>query len=149
MVSSYRHIINPLNFSSYYAINLIATWPDRRVLTMPANEQNDYRIPPKTDACELCKRAMETLTKHHLIPRTRHRKKRNKRLFERVDVRTRILWVCRPCHNHIHDVFTEKELEEHYNTSETLLAHPEIERFVVWIKDKPAGFKPTSRTMKR
>jgi hypothetical protein len=112
-------------------------------------EQNDYRVPAKTDHCELCGRVMDLLTKHHLIPRTRHRKKRNKKLFERVDVRTRIIWICRPCHNHIHDVLTEKQLEADYNTRAALLAHPDIERFIDWIRDKPAGFKPASRTMKR
>lgn len=106
-------------------------------------------LPPKPENCELCKRSVESLTKHHLIPRTRHRKKRNKRLFSRQDVKTRILWVCRPCHNHIHDILTEKELEASYNTREALLEHPDIWRFVDWIGNKPVQFKPNSRTMKR
>lgn len=92
---------------------------------------------------------MAALTKHHLIPRTRHRKKRSKRLWDREDIRTRILWICRPCHNHIHDVFSEKELEADYNTREKLLAHPAIRRFTAWIQDKPPGFKPSSRAMRR
>jgi hypothetical protein len=108
-----------------------------------------YGLPPKPGNCELCKRTVESLTKHHLIPRTRHRKKRNKRLFSRQDVKTRILWVCRPCHNHIHDVLTEKELETDYNTRGTLLRHPEIRRFVKWIGSKPEEFRPSSRTMRR
>jgi hypothetical protein len=92
---------------------------------------------------------MEALTRHHLIPRTRHRKKRNKRLFEREEVRTRILWVCRPCHNHIHDVLSEKELEACYNTRQALLGHSEIRRFVAWIRSKPEGLKPGSRSTRR
>ena len=92
---------------------------------------------------------MELLTKHHLIPRTRHGNKRTRRRFERSDMQTRILWVCRPCHDHIHAVCTEKELEAHYNTRERLLGHAEIQRFVAWIFDKPAGFKPRSRASKR
>jgi hypothetical protein len=39
--------------------------------------------------------------------------------------------------------------EPNNDTYDALLAHPDIERFVNWIKDKPAGFKPISRTMKR
>jgi hypothetical protein len=79
----------------------------------------------------------------------RHRKKRNQRLFSREEVRTRILWICRPCHNHIHGVLTEKELEFDYNTREALLAHPAIRHFVDWIGARPAGFKPANRSMKR
>ena len=112
-------------------------------------DKNAFRIPSKTDHCELCGRSMAALTKHHLIPRTRHRKKRNKRLFEREEVKTRILWVCRPCHNHIHDVLSEKELEACYNTRQALLGHPEIRRFVAWISSKPEGLKPGSRSMRR
>lgn len=100
------------------------------------------RIPPKPDRCELCGRGMALLTRHHLIPRARHRKKRNHRLFGREEVRTRILWICRPCHDHIHDVLSEKEMESGYSTREALLEHPAIRRFVAWIGSKPEGFKP-------
>lgn len=106
------------------------------------------RIPPKPPACELCKRVMSVLTQHHLIPRTRHRKKRTQRLFSREAVRTRILWICRPCHDHIHSVLNEKDMETGYHTREALLAHPDIHRFVVWIRNKPEGFRPASRSMK-
>lgn len=100
------------------------------------------RIPPKPERCELCGRVMAALTRHHLIPCARHRKKRNQRLFERADVRTRILWICRPCHDCIHEVLSEKEMEAGYRTREALLAHPAICRFVSWISNKPQGFKP-------
>jgi hypothetical protein len=92
---------------------------------------------------------MDDLTQHHLIPRTRHRKRRTQRNFARSEMLSRILWVCRPCHDHIHDVLTEKELEAHYSTRDALLAHPAMQRFVTWIGRKPAGFKPVSRSMKR
>lgn len=85
---------------------------------------------------------MDGLTRHHLIPRTRHRNKRNKRDFSRSEVKNRILWVCRPCHSHIHRVFGEKELEREYNTREALLGHPEIRRFTDWIAKRPPGFSP-------
>lgn len=101
-------------------------------------------IPDKPAACELCGRAMEGLTRHHLIPRTRHRNKRNRREFSREEVRTRILWVCRPCHSHIHRVLSEKDMEREYNTREALIGHPEIRRFTAWIGRRPPGFHPTS-----
>lgn len=101
--------------------------------------------PPEPVQCELCGRCGCPLTRHHLIPRTRHRNRRTRRDFDRRDMTHRLLWVCRACHNHMHDVLTEKELERHYNTREQLLAHPDVARFVDWIGDKPPGFKPRSR----
>jgi len=48
--------------------------------------------------------------------------------------------ICRDCHNQVHAVLTEKELETDYNTLETLLSHPEIAKFVAWMKKhKPSG----------
>jgi len=61
--------------------------------------------------CQLCQRDVSELTRHHLIPQTRHRNKRNKKQFEREDVRTRTIEVCRPCHKNVHAVLTNKELE--------------------------------------
>ena len=89
--------------------------------------------------CELCDREVERVTKHHLIPRTRHKNKRNKKMFDRQEIHERILWLCKPCHKTVHAVLTEKELERDYNTRELLLAHPEINRFVAWVRKKPDG----------
>src|SRR5215813_740741 len=94
--------------------------------------------------CELCGRQVSTLTRHHLVPRTRHSNKRNKRDFDRADVKTRIAWLCRPCHNHVHALFTEKTLEREFNTLESLLSHPDVGRFVEWIRTKPDGFRPAN-----
>jgi len=101
--------------------------------------------PPGDEApatCELCGRAVARLTRHHLIPRTRHSNRRNKRDFGRHEVHERVAWLCRPCHDHVHNVFSEKELERHFNTVSRLREHAEIARFVEWIAAKPAGFRP-------
>lgn len=95
--------------------------------------------------CELCGRQVGALTRHHLIPRTRHANKRTRREFDRAEVKTRVAWLCRPCHSHTHALFTEKELERRFNTLESLAAHPAVARFVAWIRTKPDGFKPASR----
>ena len=47
--------------------------------------------------------------------------------------------LCPPCHRHIHVAIPNKELEREYNTIEALKAHPGIERFVEWVRDKPHG----------
>jgi hypothetical protein len=85
---------------------------------------------------------MASLTQHHLIPRTRHRNKRTQKQFSRMEMLARILWVCRPCHSHIHTVLSEKELATEYNNRTALLQHPDIQRFVEWLARRPAGYKP-------
>ena len=95
--------------------------------------------------CELCGRTEIEVTRHHLIPRTRHSNKRNQKLFDRDDVRSRLADLCRPCHGFVHKVLSEKELELEYNTVDHLRAHPEIAKFVDWIKAKPPGLRVRSR----
>ena len=97
--------------------------------------------------CAICCRE-ETLTRHHLIPRTRHSNKRNKRAFDRNHVK-KTAGICRPCHSQIHAVLSEKELERDWNTVERLLEHPEIKKFALWIQAKPTGFKPQSKDARR
>ena len=95
--------------------------------------------------CELCRRAVSVLTKHHLIPKARHSNKRNQREFDRREVKQRLAWFCRPCHTHVHALFTEKTLERELNTLALLAANSEVAKFVSWIRGKPDGFKPTSQ----
>ncbi|WP_019583228.1 hypothetical protein [Thioalkalivibrio sp. ALE16] len=85
---------------------------------------------------------MDTLTRHHLIPRKQHRRKRIRRRFSRAEREGRILWVCRPCHDHIHKHFDEQILAERLNTRDALLSEPVIRDFVAWIARHPPGFKP-------
>ncbi len=92
-----------------------------------------------TGLCAICGRE-ETLTRHHLIPRTRHHNKRNKREFPREVVR-QVVGLCRSCHSQIHRLISEKELEREYNTIAVLKAHPGIAKFATWIATKPSGFK--------
>src|SRR4051812_45266188 len=99
----------------------------------------------KVGICQLCGRNEIEVTRHHLIPRTRHANKRNQKLFDREDVRTRLADLCRPCHGFIHKVLTEKELEREYNTLEALRSQPEIARFAAWVARRPAGLKVRSR----
>ena len=98
--------------------------------------------------CELCGRAVSLLTRHHLIPRTRHANKRNQREFDRAEVKQRIAWLCKPCHDHVHALFTEKMLEREFNTLESLAMQPEVAKFVAWIQKKPAHYRPISHDAK-
>jgi len=95
----------------------------------------------KSGMCALCGREVARLTQHHLIPRTRHSNRRNKKRFSRQEVRQRRIDVCWPCHKTIHAALTEKELEEPYNTAESLRSHPEIAKFIRWVRKQPATAK--------
>ena len=100
--------------------------------------------------CELCERDVPNITKHHLIPKTRHKNKKNKKNFDRKEIHDRVIWICRPCHSNIHVVFTEKELEYDFNTLEALAPHPKIEKFTNWMRNKPAGTKvPFAKSNRR
>jgi hypothetical protein len=85
--------------------------------------------------CQLCEREGCNLTDHHLIPRTLHKNKRVKEYFLITTLRETVP-LCRPCHSQIHDLFTEKELGWEYNTIEKLKAHPDVQKWIEWVKDK-------------
>jgi hypothetical protein len=84
--------------------------------------------------CELCQREVHRTTRHHLIPRLQHNKKRNRREFTREEVNTRIAHLCSLCHRQLHKVFDHKTLERELNTLEALLNRPEIQSFLVWAR---------------
>ncbi|MHC5001877.1 MAG: hypothetical protein ACYTJ0_02025 [Planctomycetota bacterium] len=90
--------------------------------------------------CELCERDVPAVTRHHLIPRSRHHNKRNRRTFGRTEVH-RTLMLCRPCHGQIHAVLANKQLEHEYNSREKLIAHPEILKFVRWIRRRDPALR--------
>lgn len=46
--------------------------------------------------------------------------------------------LCGPCHKFLHRTFTNAELATDYPTVEALLSHPEVERFVRWVRTQPA-----------
>lgn len=108
---------------------------------MSLDEDSEDSLDTNGGECQLCHRRMSVLTRHHLIPQTRHKNRRNKRDFDRVEVKTRIVLLCRPCHSHVHVTLSNKELERDFNTLEALATHPDIAKFAHWISDKPAGLK--------
>ena len=89
----------------------------------------------RTGPCELCGRPGQSLTFHHLIPRHCHRKKRFRDRFSIREMRSRGLWICRPCHDGIHDLIPdEKDLGWNYHTRESLLAHEGVRKHVDWVR---------------
>lgn len=92
----------------------------------------------------LCGRATADLTRHHLIPRTRHHNKRTRRESSREERETTVPF-CRACHKQVHALLSEKQLEREFDSVEKLAAHPEIAKFVAWVRKQPAGKHVTVR----
>ena len=121
----------------------------KRGMTMGHEIQTPEPAQLLGSACALCGRDGVHLTRHHLIPRMRHRNKRTRRNHGRVDLLQQIIRLCRPCHDQVHRTLSEKALAEHYCTREALLQHPDIVRFCAWIASRPAGFSPKGRGKRR
>ena len=110
--------------------------------------EHEQEVGASDAACELCGRTQLPLTRHHLIPQSRHNKGRTQRYFEKEEMLFRIALLCRPCHSQVHAVLDNATLMQQYNTVEALAAHPEIAKFAAWVATKPAGLKVTVRHKK-
>jgi hypothetical protein len=85
--------------------------------------------PAAPDPCPLCGRPLvpgPSVNEHHLIPRS----------FKGRDT----VAMHRVCHGKIHAVLSERELRDHFHTIDRLRAHPEIARFIQWVRRKPPEF---------
>jgi len=49
-------------------------------------------------------------------------------------------YVHKICHRKIHSLFTESELAKEYYDPEKVKAHPEIQKFISWVKKKEPDF---------
>jgi hypothetical protein len=79
--------------------------------------------------CPICDREMyqgSSVNEHHLIPKTFGGKK--------------TVLIHRICHQKIHSIFSERELEKVYHTIESLIQHDEMKKFIKWLRNKPATF---------
>lgn len=105
------------------------------------NHITDEKVNNEVVHCELCDRIELPLTRHHLIPLSRHNKARTKRHFSREEMTTDIAMLCRPCHSQIHRLFDNHELASYYHTIARLQEHSEVKKFINWVKKRPAGLK--------
>ena len=91
--------------------------------------------------CILCERDGVQTTDHHLIPVTRHKNKKTKKETTHQERHT-TEDTCRSCHNQIHIIWTEKELEREWNSVEKLKSHPDMQKFIAWVKTKKFDMAP-------
>lgn len=97
-------------------------------------------LPPPAQGdpvCPLCGRPVppDQRDAHHLVPRSQG------------GTETAVLH--RICHRQVHALLSETELARDYPSIEALLAHPEIARFVAWVRTKPPGFMERTRKSAR
>lgn len=103
------------------------TKPDDRPITALTHPHHVFTH------CEFCQRE-KPLTFHHLLPVKTHRRARFQRRYSKYELRHRGLYLCRPCHDGIHDIIPDEVvLGEMYNTKEQLLADERIARHVAWV----------------
>jgi hypothetical protein len=90
------------------------------------------------DICPLCGRPLaEPMNRHHLMP------------ISRGGRGTPTITLHKICHNKIHAVLTEKELQRYYHTTDRLQQQEEIAKFIKWVSKKPPEFYDSSVKMKR
>ena len=76
--------------------------------------------------CQLCGREMlagESVDRHHWRPKSR-------------GGRT-AAYLHRTCHRKLHSLFTDKELSTEFSTPEAVREHPEIKKFIAWVRRQP------------
>lgn len=72
--------------------------------------------------CELCLRKVDQYTIHHLIPRSRD------------GAGEEVTTLCKACHGMIHSLFSNRQLASDLFTLDQLKRHPEMRRFIRWVR---------------
>ncbi len=85
-------------------------------------------LTPAPIICPICERVIppSQMDAHHLIPRSKGGKETQ--------------YLHRICHRQIHALFSETELARQLNSAEAIRQHPQMQRFIQWVKNKPDGF---------
>ncbi len=98
------------------------------------SERNRAEQTAGAPQCDLCGRE-QPLTRHHLIPKSMHKKTRFQKRFGKEEMLARNLMICRLCHKGIHDLIGDnKQLADIFNTRESLLAHEAMQKHIAWVK---------------
>lgn len=74
--------------------------------------------------CALCGREVQSLSRHHLVPR------------EEGGRYGAIADLCQPCHSTIHLHLSNRELALLYNTVEALRQAEPLQRYLKWVRSK-------------
>ncbi len=94
--------------------------------------------PVVIDKCPICERDMwkgPSIDKHHMVPKSRGGKETE--------------FLHKICHRKVHSIWTNKELEKDFNDPEIIKIHPEMQKFIEWVKKKPCDFYDRNETHNR
>lgn len=78
----------------------------------------------ENNICDLCKRKVPKLTKHHLIPMKKEKSKE-------------VISLCVPCHKQLHALYSNYELSYRLNSLSRINAEEKIKRYLKFIRTKP------------
>ncbi|MFT5953762.1 MAG: hypothetical protein ACI8QD_000600 [Cyclobacteriaceae bacterium] len=89
--------------------------------------------------CSVCDRELGTtnISKHHLIPKSKGGRN------------SELIIIHNICHQKIHSVFSEKELQENYHSVLEIKGHDEMKKFLKWISKKDPGFYQRNKRLKK
>lgn len=74
--------------------------------------------------CELCGREVQSLSRHHLVPR-----EEGGRYGATAE-------LCQPCHSTVHLTFTNRDLASKYNSMPTLQQAEALQKYLKWVRTK-------------
>ena len=100
--------------------------------------------------CPICKRntPKEYQEAHHLIPRVLSKRNKYAKMPQNQKGNETIT-VCSDCGNQVHQLFTEKELAENFNTVVALVGNKDVQKWIGWVSKKPNDFGINMKTKKR
>ena len=76
-------------------------------------------------SCEICERRRFKLTAHHLIPQVLHGRFLKQGVYSKHQLK-QVAWLCRGCHEFIHQRIKPTLLAEKYSSVELLLRRPDV-----------------------
>lgn len=87
--------------------------------------------------CATCHR-QTPLTKHHLIPKKREKKKKK---ISKNEGEEAVVYICRTCHDGIHDLYDERILEKEFYTLEKLSTDERLRKHFLWVSKCKKGLQ--------
>lgn len=78
----------------------------------------------KTQLCELCRREVDSVSRHHLVPR-----EEGGRYGATAE-------LCQPCHSTVHLMLSNRELALQYNTIPALQSAEAMQKYLRWVQNK-------------
>ncbi|KAL8858377.1 MAG: hypothetical protein Q9178_005058 [Gyalolechia marmorata] len=132
--------VSPSIAESFEAYNLLSDQVDLpRFLTPILQEYINAATaaPPiwsntRASACEICERDWVPLTYHHLIPKQIHAKA-VKRAWHKEWQLNSVAWLCRACHNFVHQIATNEELAKDYWSVHKLMEQEDVVAWANWV----------------